>query len=283
MRNAFRLLASLTALASTAAVAADYDPPLVIEQEMPIYEEVVPVEIGTGWYLRGDIGYAVARSTAGPFTFRTFDMPMGNYATTVMDSTRYPGGFDVGVGFGYRVTDWFRADVMLERFSSTISGNAALGTPCLGQLPGTTCNQGFNSNMTGYSLMANAFVDLGTVARFTPYVGVGAGLVRANWKEATVTDSCVPGALACLPPAAPETLSGATSYHFSYAAMAGVAYDISKNLKLDVGYRFRGVTGSAGSNGFSAREQAQGAAGTKVTVPGFVNHEIRVGLRYELW
>lgn len=40
------------------AGAADYDPPIYVEPA----EEYVPVEIGSGWYLRGDVAYNFARS-----------------------------------------------------------------------------------------------------------------------------------------------------------------------------------------------------------------------------
>ena len=36
-----------------AAYAADYDPPIIVEEAT----EYVPVEVGSGWYLRGDVGY----------------------------------------------------------------------------------------------------------------------------------------------------------------------------------------------------------------------------------
>jgi opacity protein-like surface antigen len=281
MRTASRLLASLAMLAPASALAADYEPPLVIEQE-EVYEEAVPVEIGSGWYLRGDIGYSLARSTTGPFTFRSFDVGTASYTSTTMNPARYGGGINAGIGFGYRFTDWFRSDLTLERFDLPASGTAALGTPCAGQAAGTTCNANFSSVLSAYSLMANAYVDLGTFARFTPYVGLGAGLVRASWLTGTVDYNCVPGVAACAAGNPQAQLDGLTSYRFSYAAMAGVAFDINKNFKLDLGYKFRAV-GGGNSHNFSAADQAAGATGAQVTAPGFMSHEIRLGLRYELW
>ena len=51
------------------ALAADYDPPMIIDQPV----EEVPVEVGTGWYLRGDIGYNFSLEADGDFSYRTFD------------------------------------------------------------------------------------------------------------------------------------------------------------------------------------------------------------------
>ncbi len=54
MSLTLRLALSLAALAPFAAAnAADYDPPIVIDDAA----EYVPVEVGSGWYLRGDVGY----------------------------------------------------------------------------------------------------------------------------------------------------------------------------------------------------------------------------------
>ncbi len=50
-------LAAATLLPA-AALAADYDPPIYVD-EAPEY---VPVEVGSGWYLRGDVGYAFKRN-----------------------------------------------------------------------------------------------------------------------------------------------------------------------------------------------------------------------------
>ena len=49
------------------AFAADYDPPIVVDQPV----EDVPVEVGSGWYLRGDIGYNFDLQADGDFDFRT--------------------------------------------------------------------------------------------------------------------------------------------------------------------------------------------------------------------
>ena len=45
-------LAAIMLMPVTQASSADYDPPIYVDQA-PDY---VPVEVGSGWYLRGDIG-----------------------------------------------------------------------------------------------------------------------------------------------------------------------------------------------------------------------------------
>ncbi len=284
MRIAFRFLAPL-ALASAIhlpAHAADYDPPMVIEQEEYL-EEVVPVEIGSGWYLRGDIGYAVGAVASGSFTNTTFRVPTNDYPTANFNNARFSGGISAGVGFGYRFTDYFRSDLMLERGDLNFSGTAAMPGPCPGQAASTTCTDTATATMTNTSLMANAYVDLGTFARFTPYIGAGAGVVLTTYNNASSAYTCVPGAASCAAvPATPGTHEGSTSWRFSYAAMAGIAFDLSKNFKLDVGYKFRHV-GAGDMYRFTQFDQNLGANGVQARDPGFISHEVRVGLRYELW
>ena len=64
--------------------------------------------------------------------------------------------------------------------------------------------------------------------------------------------------------------------------MAGLAYDVSTNLKVDLGYRYRRIEGGP-MFAFDPASIAAGASGTQADDPGFSSHEVRVGLRYALW
>ena len=75
---------------------------------------------------------------------------------------------------------------------------------------------------------------------------------------------------------------GDQSWRFTYALMAGLAYDVSQNLKLDLGYRYRHIDGGPMFN-FDPATIAAGAGGTQGEDPGFTSHEVRLGLRYALW
>src|ERR1700722_495855 len=85
---------SLTALALAAILlplspvhAADYDPPIYVDQA-PDYK---PVEVGSGWYLRGDVGYAFNK----PYEFS--ETPAG-FSTGIQ-------AFSGSVGMGYHFND----------------------------------------------------------------------------------------------------------------------------------------------------------------------------------
>ena len=69
MKLILRIALSLAAFGPLAAAhAADYDPPIVIDDAA----EYVPVEVGSGWYLRGDVGY-IFDASIGQVDYRTFD------------------------------------------------------------------------------------------------------------------------------------------------------------------------------------------------------------------
>ena len=129
--------------------------------------------------------------------------------------------------------------------------------------------------------MANGYVDLGTYVGFTPYVGAGIGYSYVSWGDLNDTDLLRRRRGAC-----PAALSvGSTSHggddgwRFTYAFMAGVAYDISRNFKIDVGYKYP-------QHRRRRHVRLGPAADVRRRHPGrdsLDTHEIKVGLRYELW
>src|SRR5690554_3813702 len=88
MRLGSFLIASCAAVAlvPASALSADYDPPIFVE-EAP---EWVPVEIGSGWYLRGDVSYNVGRPT---YNFTLFGEDV--------EHRRFGGS----IGVGYHLSD----------------------------------------------------------------------------------------------------------------------------------------------------------------------------------
>lgn len=198
MSQIFRVPVACAVLAAVSAgpvLAADYDPPIFIE-EAPEY---VPVEIGSGWYLRGDISY-----NAGD--------PVYDVSFPGISHNRFGGG----IGFGYHFSDNFRTDLTVSY----------LGKDRLGYDIGT--HSGVGSH-TAWSGLVSGYYDIATVMGFTPYVGAGVGLTYSrNEVLATMTDGV--GTLAA------SFDDG--SYDFAYALMAGASYKVSDNLSVDLGYQF---------------------------------------------
>ncbi len=275
-------LASLLAIAAVLPVqAADYEPPVVTIDDPVEYQ---PVEIGSGWYLRGDIGYTIQTKGPGTYSYRTFDPVTASYGEANFTSARMRGDFTWGGGFGYRFSDWLRADATVDGFNARFEGTTASAQPCVTgnvAFAGTSCRSEDRSSVSVLSFMVNGYADLGTYVGFTPYLGAGVGYSYLNWSALANNTYCV-GATC------PVGLVGTTNHgalkdwRFTYAAMAGVSYDVSNNLKVDVGYKYRRIS-SGEMFGWDAFSRAAGATGTQGRDPGLSSHEIRLGLRYELW
>jgi len=267
-------VASMAILPFAAASAADYDPPIA-----PAAEEYVPVEVGSGWYLRGDVGYALSTNT-DPVTYRTYDPTIGTYGNAVFDTSDLESQVSFGGGFGYRFSDWVRADATIDGFRSKFSGTTSSITPCPGQA-GTSCRSEDAASVSALSFMANGYVDLGTYIGITPYVGAGAGMSYLSWSNLNNTFYCV-GATCTGNPVGFVAHPGLQDWRFTYAFMAGAAYDLTKNLKVDVGYKYRNIDGGD-MFGWDAFSAGTGATGVQGSDQGLQQHEVRVGLRYELW
>ena len=214
-------LAAFT-LAPTLAAAADYDPPIVVD-EMPEY---VPVEVGSGWYLRGDLTYNV-------------DEPVYDFTLLGEDTDNIRIGGTVGAG--YHFTDYLRSDInvgFLGRDRYELGGGIASAT---------------NDMWAG---MFNTYLDLGTIAGLTPYVGAGVGLLYSK------QDFDVGGV----------SLYDDTQYRFAYGLNAGVNYQLTQNLSVDLGYQY-----------LNSPKTEYIDSDTLTVEEGVDFHQVRVGLRYELW
>ncbi|MCO6387118.1 outer membrane protein [Aliihoeflea sp. 40Bstr573] len=247
MPSILRLAASVALLAALAgpSLAADYDPPIFIEQA----PEYLPVEVGSGWYLRGDVGY-------------NFDSRFENYRVAVVpglslaeNNTSIFGG----VGVGYHVNDLFRLETNLS-FLGKEKALLRFVDPT-GTLPSGEAE--IDSQL--WSGLVHGYFDLGTIAGFTPYVGAGAGVAYVR--------SGVDGAVSV--PGVGSFAGQARENHFSfaYALGAGVNYQVSENLSVDLGYQY-----------FNAPDAHYVSINEPfIAGEGIDTHQVKVGLRYDLW
>ncbi|WP_299869773.1 outer membrane protein [uncultured Hoeflea sp.] len=241
------------------AVAADVLPAPIIEA--PYIEAPVshPVAAASGWYLRGDAGY-VWNDIDTPKFFQGSNANYVGFASSELRSS-----YSVGVGVGYQVTRHLRTDLTLDYFSDAEFRGSTVG----GCGVALACTSTDISEMSGLSLLANAYVDLGTYGRFTPYVGGGIGGTHVSWNGLKNTSCSDANPTLCDPTITHE---GDDSWRFTYALMAGASVDITCNLKADVGYRYRRVSG-----GRMFGYRLNGGPGYD---EGFSSHEARGGLRY---
>ncbi len=127
------------------------------------------------------------------------------------------GAVIAGGGIGYQMNQYFRTDLRADHAFDHDAG-------------------GFD--VSGTTILWNAYVDVPLSMGFTPYVGVGAGYGFVDYSGA----------------GSPSDDDG-----FAWAATGGVAFQMTQNIALDAGYRYRQID---------------------VSGPNYNDHSITGGLRW---
>jgi opacity protein-like surface antigen len=199
--------------------AADLLPPPPMPMPPP------PVEVGGGWYLRGDVGVGLTdlrKTIAADVSSPPMPYDYASIQDTVGDQ------IFVGAGVGYQFNPWLRFDVTGEYRSQAEwkflaedhTGGSATG--------GYNVTSGKFSSVVA---LANGYIDLGTWYGVTPFVGAGVGV--AHHMFGPVMDQGF-GTYAGGIGHGPEK----DKTNFAWAAHAGLSYAVSPNLKLEVAYRY---------------------------------------------
>jgi len=249
------------------ASAADLYEPVIEPQPVVEYREV-----STGnWYIRGDVDYTKLKYRGGDYTVvETVSNCCGDIvAARLVEGNAINGklkeSFSIGGGIGYKINDYFRTDLTLDY--QTKSKFRGTTTGC-----GGFCVSQDSSDVTALSLLANAYVDLGTWHKFTPYVGGGIGGAHVKWGDLRNTSCSLDGVCD-----ATLTHDGHSEWRFAYAAMAGVSYAFTSNLALDVGYQYKRI---AEGRMFGGDNAVGGPYTGHGRDEGLDFHSVKAGLRY---
>lgn len=293
---------------ASAGPARAADMPFFSPPDTPIDVES---ELGTGWYLRGDVGYSNITSP----------QVIGD----LIDATVRTGTASGALGVGYQHNSWLRTEFALDR--AVIRPNAT-STPFWcpysnhplssqpeygpdGQVTEPsrklgygvdlqeTCYSRTTGNLSRISGMFNAYLDLGNWFGLTPYVGagVGASYVRSSgainyfktsdgtpyapdlspedgyplvWVDKYSGDIFYPKPNIPFAQQYWDRNRAKSSWKFAWSLMAGASYDVTENLKLDIGYRFLNSGKYTGLQGFT---------GSAPKPYDLISHEVRVGMR----
>lgn len=341
-----------TAMLSPAlpASAADYDPPIVVDQA----DEYVPVEVGSGWYLRGDVAYNFQRSykdSAVSLDDTLFDNNLvGLGQIGPLDFMSYKERevpVSGSIGMGYHFNDWIRGEVNIglladDKYSGTAHLESGYFVPggfssvnwanapvipdygCLGTRTITTetttttldadgnpvtsapvinssvdpdfrrdCMVSASANNRAWNGLANAYIDLGTIAGLTPYIGAGIGMLYTRTSlsaSATCDDEAITTVSSsgntttrttrsfdCATPSGQATEFGSyreSEYNLLYSLAAGFSYRINNSTSVDIGYQYLDAPNikyyAVSGDGIRQRK-------------GLDIHQVKVGLRYDLW
>lgn len=244
-------LAALSVLLAGAAQAADYSPP----PPPPVIEQPPPPAFG-GWYLRGQVG--VGLNAKPDLEYLPAPANVGN--GFAFDHNDISDNFFIGGGVGYYFNNWLRFDATAEYRSKA----RVYARGVYDQVTGF--GDSYQGYINSWVFLANAYVDLGTWDCFTPFVGAGVGGAYN-----TLVDFVDNGI-------------GTTGYGFgrnssnwslAWALYAGVAFDVTKNLKVDLSYRYL--------NYGSVTDTVDCAGGCNPDSYKFSNlhsHDIMLGLRW---
>jgi opacity protein-like surface antigen len=261
MRSVKSLVAAGAAsLLSSMAFAADMT---IAPPPMPYAPP--PVEDFGGWYLRGDIGFSSQR-------VKRLNNVLDAANTTSAQNLGFNTAGIFGLGLGYKVNNWFRADVTGE-----YRGNSQLfGTDVIA-FPGGFRTDTYHATKSEWLVLANAYVDLGTWWGITPFIGAGVGTARvsiANFTDQSITNAGA-GALPGL-----TFGDNVSKWNLAWALHTGVAYNVTPNFTVELAYRYLDM--GDGLTGDLRTFDGINNIVNPTTFKGLTSHDLKLGMRWNL-
>ena len=224
-------------------------------------------------YFRADVGYSVSQDPTIEWAQtnpNTLNYLSSNVKTLGFENSAF-GEIGAGCGSGSR---GLRGELMFGLHGNRkVDGepenkwfNPTPATPTTPD-PIPTDNQAdpLHTSIKSYTMMFNAYKDLGQYGNITPYVGAGMGVSYNVMDEVYFTGN----------PALVNRIKGDNDLSFAWSLMAGVGYQISDRAVLDFGYRYIDLGTAESGNSDSAQHY-----NPRVEVDDLTAHEFKVGLRY---
>ncbi len=264
------------------------------------YDDSIGVRIGAGYYLRPNFRIegnvetifnssfdgTQSRSFAGTRDVSVSIQTLG--AQPAVPGT--PGVTDPVTGITIGATPGTPAQPpVFQDFPDTISfdSNGNVTGTTNGVFGGATApaingSEQIDAEYSATSFIVSGYYDLPTLNNFTPYLGAGIGYGRLNYNESRTFTCNADSSETCAFPAigaqGQQTTTTFTRdeefWAFAYQLSAGAAYRIDDNISLDVGYSY---TDFAGGDDISYDD------GTAIDDDGFAIHQVRAGIRYDIW
>lgn len=275
---------------------------------VPVPAPVPIPDYAAKWYLRADIGFGWLNAPSvgeNGMTFGTADSPGATGPTPFgTQSSWFQRDFQTsasyGVGAGYYWTPGVRTDITGEvRSQQKVNGSGSYSYQAYGYNAGPpvtysalvdgtgTPNVTVNGNLVDTTtvkqgvFLFNAYYDMPIGRGFTPYVGAGIGVaVNELDRTASLTEStCDPTSL---PSCAVSTPRLSTSVHdktqnatLAWALMVGTSYDLTRDTKLDVNYRYMHIDGTH-------MDMVVNGSSSRISIGDVSEHAIRAGIRWNI-
>ena len=287
--KALVIVAGLALTSVGLAQAADLLPPAPrLPPPAPAIEEF------SGWYLRGDVGAGI-NSRAPDLQILPDPVAAGvargflasSATQSFNNSTLSPSGI-VDFGVGYQLNSWFRMDGTLEyRGGAKLQSLYTVTDPTsAAQLQSADL---YRANVASFVGLINGYVNLGTYAGISPFVGAGVGFAD-NMASGFTDHGFVNSNYGSSPTGSYYSNGSRTS--FAWALMAGFDFNISPNLMFELGYRYLNygtiTTGQsnclAGAPGgaFNSQRCTSGVSTHFSSRNTLASNDIRIGLIWML-
>ena len=215
-----------------------------------------------GWYLRGNLGYGIHTDV---------DLTGGLDSSFHGNGLQSEGNVAGSLGLGYQLGNNWRVEGDLDSLWTDLGS--------ISQIPGTS------AKLRTSSLMLNAIYDFDEFGDWAPYVGAGAGIVRAKGDFAahdflnpalSTNPACVGGRTS----GQGETcIVSDEDTGVGWQLLAGLGYDISENLKWDTHYTYRDVS-NLDFDGDRVNLITNGANAFSTNATGIGSHSLVTGFRY---
>jgi opacity protein-like surface antigen len=173
--------------------------------------DVAPEPMGMGWYVSVFGGWSHAKDESGAFTSNNFTY----YFDLELDD-----GFTAGIALGAQINEWLRGEVELSGNWHDAEGTIASSSAN----PSTWTVDG---DETALFALANLWLEVPIgLGPLRPYAGGGVGFGRLDLDIEDSFDASV---------------FDDADWGFAWQLGAGVAFGVSDNVAIDLGYRYKRI------------------------------------------
>jgi opacity protein-like surface antigen len=214
----------------------------------------------SSWYLRGDVGTGL-NATAPQLEIAPAPLATPPAIPTFSRSSLSPFGM-VDVGVGYQPINWFRADATIEYRGGASLQSGAAAYPWPGRAQDAVS---FHADAASFVGLLNGYLAPGVWYGLSPFLGAGIGFADNRLASVSATAPGWNGQFA-----------GGSRTSIAWAAMAGVDYDLTADLKLELSYRYLsyGTVATGGPEGYP------GLAGPISSRNRLASNDFRLGVIY---
>lgn len=271
------------------------DAPAAVPVPAPVPVPTTP----SGWYLRADIGVGFADSPKITQNGRLFGFDAGSVGSTGPEPFgANPAWFNSdfntfvsgGIGAGYNWGRGFRTDLTAEartvgkadgiggyRYNQYAfqGGPPATWQPVLdGSGNQVVINGAYNDHteVDTKVFLFNAYYDVAHWGPFKPYIGAGIGFTYSRVsRDSTLVETNSSTGVATTT----TNNQNRDTFGLAAAATAGVSYDLTQSISLDVNYRYLYLQGSTIDLPYTGGT-------SRVSLGDYGEHALRTGLRFNI-